>query len=393
MKILNYFGFIFESNSNVKVPLILSNEFNSILKDIDSPLSKDFINLSGIESDISLINRGHDSDSVSFTTANKLSEHFKTKDLNMLNLLIKPLKISSSEIYSKNRTFTKIGRLVKKLLGSKYNDSEIEKFVNQYKSILDNKKLNFEIWKSNKIIEAYNSENYTEEGSLLNQLSMSCMNDLFDLIEFYTYIPVEVLVLIDQNGDIFGRALIWKTDKGFFMDRIYTVFDYDYYKFINFAKDHDIIYKAENKSGAKIEYVKDGVKKWFPMKINLKFDIMKYNKDEFAEEPKNIPYMDTFIYGQGNNLFNYEPLDDKYLILQDTEGIPIIFTPFYDIYGARIEDIDNYVFSKTQDGWIYFKEARWLESEKDYFSYDYLDNLDNGFIWSDSLNNYIKKID
>jgi len=393
MRILNFFDFILESTSKIEVPLQFSIEFNHILREIESPISSDLIKLVSSPSDISLLNIGDENDSATFTTAIKLSQHFKTVDYRELKLLVSPLKHSSAEIYHKNRTSIKIGRLLRKLLGTKYSDVEIEKFVNQYKSILDKKLLFFETWNGSRIVSGYSSKFYTHSGSSLNPLMNSCMNDEYDLVEFYSYIPVDLLILLNNEGHIFGRALLWKTDKGIFMDRIYTALDSDYYKFINFAKDHDIIYKSENKSGPKIEYVKDGRTGWFPMKINLKFDIMKYDLCEFEQRPKNIPYMDTFIYGQGNHMFNYEPLEDKFVVLQDTEGEPLVVTPFYDIYGVRIEDMDDYVFSKTQDGWINNSDAKWLDSEKDYFSFDYLDNPKNGFIWSKELGKYIRNKD
>ena len=120
---------------------------------------------------------------------------------------------------------------------------------------------------------------------------------------------------------------------------------------------------------------------------------MEYDADQFTGSPKNIPYMDTFIYAQDNYLFNYEPTEGKFVVLQDTEGEPLVVTPHYDIYGVRIEDMDDYVFSKTQDGWIHNRDAKWLDSEKDYFSFDYLDNPDNGFSWSKEAGTYIKNKD
>jgi hypothetical protein len=393
MRILNFFNFILESSVRIEVPLRFSNEFDYVLREIDSPISDALRDLSGSPSDISLINIGDDNDSATFTTSIKLSQHFNTQDSRELKLLISPLRNSSSEIYHKNRTSIKIGRLLKKLLGSKYSDVEIEKFVNQYKSSLDDKILSFDTWSDYQIVSGYSSKFYTYSGSSSNPLMNSCMNDQYTLVEFYNYVPVKLLVLSNNEGHVFGRALIWKTDKGYFMDRIYTAFDSDYYKFINFAKDHDMIYKAVNKSGPKIEYVKNGVTGWFPMKINLKFNIMEYDADQFTGSPKNIPYMDTFIYGQDNYLSNYEPTEGKFVVLQDTEGEPLVVTPHYDIYGVRIEDMDDYVFSKTQDGWIHNRDAKWLDSEKDYFSFDYLDNPDNGFSWSKEAGTYIKNKD
>ena len=213
----------------------------------------------------------------------------------------------------------------------------------------------------------------------------SCMNDELHLVDFYQYAPVKLLVLLNNEQHIFGRALIWKTDKGLFMDRIYTAFDSDYYKFIEYAKKNNIVYKQENRSGNLIHYVKDGKSSWFPMKVKLNFNIEDYSKEEFTGEVRDIPYMDTFIYGQKNRLSNYEPLDDKYYVLTDTDGEPLEVIPQYDINGQRIEQdqLENYEWSQTLNGWVYNRSGTYVDDAKDFLSYDYLKNPKNGFILSD----------
>jgi len=119
----------------IEVPLRFSNEFNYVLREIDSPISDALRDLSGSPSDISLINIGDDNDSATFTTSIKLSQHFNTQDSRELKLLISPLRNSSSEIYHKNRTSIKIGRLLKKLLGSKQYGHLLDKFLKQKRQI------------------------------------------------------------------------------------------------------------------------------------------------------------------------------------------------------------------------------------------------------------------
>lgn len=384
MKILNFFDFILENYKKMEVPFQYCQEFDDILREIESPISSEIIKMRLKPSDISLLNIGDDTDMISYTTAQKLSQHFNTEDQRHLNLYIQPLS-RYAEIYNKNRTNIKVGRLVKKIFGSKFSDSEIEKFVNQYKSIMDNKILYFNIWSGPQIIDGYRSKNYTYDGHSSNPLLNSCMNDELRLIEFYQYVPVKLLVLLNNDGHIFGRSLIWETDKGIFMDRIYSTTAQDYYKFIDYAKNNNMIYKFENKSGDQIKYVKDGNTSWFPMKINLKFNIEDYNREEFSGKIGDIPYMDTFIYGQKNILSNYEPLDNKYYVLTDTDGDPLEVIPRYDVNGQRIDtdQIHYYEWSNTQDGWVYRKSGYYVESEKDFFSLDYLNDPKNGFIFNE----------
>jgi hypothetical protein len=383
MKILNFFDFIFENFKKIEVPFQFCTEFDYVIREIDSPISKSFFDLRLKNCDISLINIGDESDTASFTTSTKLSQHFKTEDEKMLTTLIQPLS-RNTEIYSKNRTTIKIGRLIRKLFGTKFSDVEIEKFVNQYKSSLDSKLTHFDIWEGSRISQGYRSKNYTYDGASSNPLLNSCMNDELHLVDFYSYVPVKLLVMLNSDEHIFGRALIWQTDRGLFMDRIYCAFDSDYYKFIDYAKTNNIIYKKENKSGPTVEYVKDGKSSWFPMIIRLKFNIDEYNKDEFTGKAIDIPYMDTFIYGQKSRLSNYEPLDNKYYVLTDTDGEPLEVIPQYDVNGQRIDtdQMEYYDWSNIQNGWVYRKSGTFVNSVMDFLSLDYLKDPKNGFILS-----------
>jgi hypothetical protein len=361
----------------------MSYDFENILERIDSPICVALLNLHNEPSDFSLIMVGDDVDTISFTTSTKLSQHFNTYDYSKLSTLVRPLR-NETLIYFKNNTNIRAGRFIKKIFLDEFTDQEIENFVNQYKSIREENSLNFEIWEGNKIISGYQSKNYNYDGPSSNPLMNSCMNDELHLIDFYQYVPVKLLVLLNSDGHIFGRSLIWQTDKGLFMDRIYVTNNSDYFKFINYAKTNNIIYKNENKSGPSVEYVKDGKVSWFPMIIKLKFNIDEYSKEEFSGKIRDIPYMDTFIYGQKSRLSNYEPLDNKYYVLTDTDGEPLEVIPQYTVDGQRIEadDLDNYEWSNTQNGWVYKRRGYYVASEKDFFSLDFLKDPKNGFILS-----------
>ena len=62
----------------------------------------------------------------------------------------------------------------------------------------------------------------------------------------------KMLILKDDAGKLKGRALVWNLDlpEGrIFMDRIYTVNDYDIEIFKNFAKDKGWLYRTEQRFG------------------------------------------------------------------------------------------------------------------------------------------------
>ena len=99
---------------------------------------------------------------------------------------------------------------------------------------------------------------------------------------------------------------------------------------------------------------------------------------------RDIPYMDTFAFGQKNILSNYEPLDGKYYVLTDTDGEPLEVIPQYDVNGQRIDadQMEYYDWSNIQNGWVYRKSGTFVNSVMDILSLDYLKDPKNGFILS-----------
>jgi len=330
MKIKNYFQFVLENDSpKLTVPLQFSKRFLEVLGKpgfgIISPIKDALLDLKLTPQELSLVDIGKEPDTATFINTQKLSHHFKTTDQTTLNMLIKPLDRRISYENYANRTEIRIGRLIKKLFHDTFSDSQIEKFVNQYKSILDQSALNFEVWKGSDIRDGYSSSRYTFSSQTSNQLMNSCMNDCLDWIDFYMGCPVTLLVLLNDDGHIFGRALIWEYKPGkFLMDRIYVAFDRDYFKFIDYAKSNSWWWKAENKSGPSISYTNGSKTDWFPIEIKLRFSFKEY-KDS------GVPYLDTFVYAQDNQLTNYIPKSGDYYVCQETDGT-------YDY--QTLEDVD-----------------------------------------------------
>ena len=318
MKIKNYFQFVLENQSSkLTVPLQFSKRFLEVLGGsgfgIISPIKDAFLDLKLSPQELSLIDIGKESDTATFTTAQKLSQHFNTTDQRMLDTLVRPLNREESLVYNINRIEIRIGRLIKKLFHDTFTNSQIENFVNQYKSILDQTALNFEFWTGSDIKYGYSSPKYIFSAPTSNQLMNSCMNDCLDWIDFYMGCPVKLLVLLNDEGHIFGRALIWEFKGKFLMDRVYVAFDRDYFKFVDYAKSNGWWWKAENKSGASISYTNGSKTDWFPIEIKLKFNFEEY-KDW------GVPYLDTFIYAKGNQLTNYIPKSGDYYVCQAIDG-------------------------------------------------------------------------
>ena len=142
--------------------------------------------------------------------------------------------------FTKNRQPGRIGASVQALLRSAdvtYSNSEIEQFVNKYKSEFDRFNdafRNFELVSGNDIHHWYQYQNYLH-GKSKGQLSNSCMSSAPERwLEIYTENPDVCNLLIlkddDQPDKIKGRALVWKLSfpaDTTYVDRIYTHYDSD----------------------------------------------------------------------------------------------------------------------------------------------------------------------
>lgn len=305
MKLLKFIEFIKESKTQVLLPVVFSDEFKDKLDEIDNSfVSSAFKQLynSEVEKEYTLISVGSKEDSISYIDSYKLLGYKGD---------IRKLK-STDDVWKKNRTDIKVGRFINKFFPNTFTDKAIEDFVNKWKSV-SIKKPNFQVWKGPDIKKAYMSNTYHFAENSSSPLMNSCMNDEIRLVDFYSYCPTcHVVVLLDEESRILGRALLWEDDEGkMIMDRVYFVYDKDYHKFIRLANDHDWFYKKRNISGGS-SFIKNGQEFTLKSKVRVP-DVFKFYEDGF-------PFMDTFYYAQGEWAMNYEPESGKYFKLQDTEG-------------------------------------------------------------------------
>jgi len=334
MKLLKFYEFILESRAEILLPTLMSKDFTDKIEKIDSPIAEEVINLCGNPSSFSYVTTGSSNDTIEYTDSIKMDQYlrklyYSSVDFNPSEYLTRIIGVNyipdpSDEVWSANRTEIKIGRFIRRVFGTKFTDSEIESFVNQWKSIEDDSK--FIIWKGPQIKDAYRSQNYFFTESDSNPLINSCMNDELDLVSFYEFCPTaKILVLLDEYDEILGRALFWVDSEGrTIMDRVYYVFDKDYFKFTKYAKENGWYYKKNNRSGGST-FVKDGKESTLESKVRVP-DVFEFSEDGF-------PYMDTFYYAQGEWAMNYEPSEGEYFKLTDTEG-------GYESFNSDYEEVD-----------------------------------------------------
>lgn len=207
-----------------------------------------------------------------------------------------------------NKSEMRIGRFIRGILQKykkDFTDSEIESFVNTYKSVLDFDKSKFdlfEIVKGNDIKKYYYEKNYLSQKG---PLGASCMK--YERCQKYLDIycvntnVCSLLILkdVDDKSKIIGRALIWETSIGKFMDRIYYIKDSDINLFTKYAKDNDMHFKTSP------NYNKD-------KKITIQLENFNF---------KYYPYMDTFKYLKLNGeLSNIIDSKEEFYILEETFG-------------------------------------------------------------------------
>jgi len=226
-------------------PLVLSKRLIRILKKIDDKVSKILLDYyrSKVKFRETYIDITEKEGYVTFISSDKV---------NKLDLFD---EIKHEPWFSPQRIEIKIGRLIHRLIGDKVNPQEIEEFVNDYKALVNLRRLyrNFKIVDGDNMKKWYLQENYPTGGG---NLSKSCMRYKFSqaFLSLYTENPdkIKLLILLDESKEkILGRALLWFLDvpKGkIFMDRVYFANDFVLNMFMNKAIKNRWFYKLENMS-------------------------------------------------------------------------------------------------------------------------------------------------
>lgn len=173
--------------------------------------------------------------------------------------------IDDNSIWTNNRNNIKIGRIVRSILtkaGIDFTDKDIEDFVNAYKSnydIMNDAFSKFDLIKGDEIGYWYHQDRYEIRSSTLGN---SCMSEVgISFFELYSknsncsllvlYSDIYPHKIVDnkyKGTKIKGRAVVWNTNKGFFMDRIYTNYDSDVKLFIKYAHQNGWWTKREQDS-------------------------------------------------------------------------------------------------------------------------------------------------
>jgi hypothetical protein len=397
MKYLNEFNIINEAR------FYFSVELEKVLNVIDSPISKDILSKEGndVEPNITSVDLSDQDGYITFTTAENTKKILDIEDSDYVTDKVLRYKhynklrsYLSKDKFDKVNNNMKIGKFVNRLFKGSYTDKQIEDFVNMFKAVTKKEDELFELVKGDEIKKWYNYSNYYSDSG---HLGSSCMRNkdpkFFDI--FSENPEVCQLLILKKDDKILGRALVWKTDKGIFMDRQYTNFEHDVEKFKNYAKEKGWLFKTANSVNNYNVTDNKGNESIIHMKVSLK-------KCEFDY----YPYMDTFkILNCKENVLKtgYDGESGEFR-LEETDGerMEIDDTTWSSYYNDYLENPDDAVWSEAYSSYldryssIYIEGRGWFPDDSEDISYvdrygDYFHYDD--VIWSNTLNEYVLSVD
>ena len=365
MRLKGYYEFLIESI------LLTSNSLTDIIKSIDDPIAQKFSDLinKDIKTKFNIINLTDANDKLSFIPDSQATTKIKSG-------------IDPSDLFNDKGNQTTIGRVVRGILTDNnipYVDREIEKFVNKFKSAYESSKIKdkdsepIKVVKGEEIRYWYLSDNYCQ--STLNgkgSLGKSCMRyqSCQQFLDIYVNNPdqVSLVIYVDENNKLKSRALLWETDKGKHLDRIYYTDDSEVNLVDKWVNDN---FEINRKRYSNIEITLTG----------------KSNPDGSYDY---YPYMDTFMYyyAPEKKLYNSEPSVSnrkKLYELQDTGGYgqsmdtvyceyedenyssdQVVYSDYLNSYLHR----DNAVYSRHAGTYIWADNSSYSEALDDYYPED-----------------------
>jgi hypothetical protein len=258
-----------------------------------------------------------------------------------------------------SRTEIKISKLINKIItDTSFTTKDRELFVNSIKSAVQSLKKTFKVVSGQDIKTYYDGSKHSSDGGTLGN---SCMrySKCQDYLDIYSQNPdvCKLLVLVDGEDKVHGRALLWDLYKSEptgiekFMDRIYFIQEYDLDTFKRWAKENGYIYKEENnyRNLAGVVMPDSSI-------IQAKMWVKcsgKYTK---------YPYLDTFrLYDPKtgileNNLGNdVKPNIGKYVLSQTDGSYYEILDQVWSDWHDQAIPLSDAVESRV--GWIYGIEA------------------------------------
>ncbi len=262
---------------------------------------------------------------------------------------------------------------------------EIEKFSNFFRSAQKTAGLKMKVVTGNDIKHYYHWESY--KSSDRGTLGASCMkhDSCQRLLDIYSdnSDKISMLVLVNEDNQLIGRALLWHFESYKIMDRIYTICDEDYaYQLKKWAYENGYVHKSEQNWYNTLFFdSKDKKNQEFKMCVKLDDNYSYY------------PYMDTFKFiDREGNLYNYQP-NCTFWTLCSTDGckqssdylrfdgISKVFRYQHDAcwieYAGIYTHCNNAQWSEVNDTYILCSDCTYSDELNDYIFNDENKHLNN----------------
>ena len=305
MLVYNYNNFLNEADDKEKkkIPFFLSETLAILLQRIKSPITKAIIDE---------INNPHE---ISYLDCDPKDK----EKIDKISFLPAAKADSGDSWFAKGRQEMSVGRIVNKLFPDRFKNQEVEEFVNGFKAAIAKGHADFRLVQGEDIRKYYLEDNYEMKGK--GDINASCMRyqKAQPWLDIFVKNPekCKLLILMSDKDPtkIKGRALVWmgtrKPVGRTYMDRIYVIYDADEQLFINYAIEHDWLYKAAQVMGD-ASYMENGKKVYSSVAIAL-------NPITFD----HYPSLDTLSY--------YTPTTGR---LGSNQGNPVPGHPRYNLNSA-----------------------------------------------------------
>lgn len=348
MKLKSYHEFILESI------LLTSDYLLNLIKSIDDPIAQKFSRLinQDIKTKYNIIDLTDAHDKLSFIPDSQTTTKLKSG-------------VNPIDLFGEKSNQTTIGRIVRSILTDnqiEYTDREIEKFVNKFKSAYDANKIKtskvepIRVVKGEDIRYWYLQDNYCQETLAgKGSLGKSCMRygKCQRFLDIYVNNPEEcsLVIYVGDDNKLRGRALLWKTDSGLHLDRVYYTADSDTNLIEKWVSDNFELSKS-----------------WGGKKVKL---TGKSNPDGSYDY---YPYMDSFMYYDMSDKTlstdDYGTNRKTTLELQDTNGQGHSMDTVYCEYEDENYPSDQVVWSDYLSSYIHRDNARHSDYHNSYIWYD-----------------------
>lgn len=250
---------------------------------------------------------------ISISNSDKTKISYLTPERSQNIISSSPYGEGADELWSSSRRFhVKPGSFISKLFKD-ISPKEVENFSQLFRNVQTKITYTLKVVSGSDIRDYYHYASYmSESGSLGN----SCMkhDSCQDYLDLYVdnSDKISMVIMVDNNSKLIGRALLWSVDDMKIMDRIYTIDDETYqYHFKKWADDNGYWYKKEQKWNNTLFFESKGN----TICKEISFELKSFKLDHF-------PYMDTFKFFDTKNgvISNYKPKTNYFKTLISTEG-------------------------------------------------------------------------